>query len=200
MANAKITGTDGYGVRAEVLADQYESVTFEDVHHDILHLLPRFPCRALDVGAGSGRDAAALARLGHAVTAVEPTVELRQHGQRLHRRMDIRWIDDGLPDLSTLTGETFDLIMLTAVLMHLDGSERRAALGQLAKRLSPRGLLAMTLRHGPVPVGRRMFEVSGREVAEMLARDGLTLIHEGRYGDMLGRDAVTWTSLVFRNG
>ena len=45
-------------------------------------LIPATPSRVLDVGAGTGRDAAALAALGHSVVAVEPTPELRAHGQR----------------------------------------------------------------------------------------------------------------------
>ncbi|MGQ3357308.1 MAG: class I SAM-dependent methyltransferase, partial [Phreatobacter sp.] len=71
--------TAGYAEEAENLARQYESVTFEEVHAPLLHLLP-LSGRALDIGAGSGRDAAALAARGFAVTAVEPTAELRAEG------------------------------------------------------------------------------------------------------------------------
>lgn len=62
-----IPGTVGYGQAADVLAEQYESVTFTQVHQDTLHLLPAVPSRILDIGAGTGRDAAALAALGHQV-------------------------------------------------------------------------------------------------------------------------------------
>ena len=44
-----------------------------------VNLLPRPPGRALDVGAGTGRDAAWLARLGFQVVAVEPSGVLRGH-------------------------------------------------------------------------------------------------------------------------
>jgi len=80
---SRASGTEGYGETADALAKHYESVSFADVHREILHLIPATPSRALDVGAGTGRDAAALAALGHAVVAVEPTPELRAHGQRL---------------------------------------------------------------------------------------------------------------------
>jgi len=61
--------------------------------------------------------AAALAARGHRVTAVEPTAELRAHGQRLHGDAGIAWVDDALPDFASLraAGASFDLVMATAV-------------------------------------------------------------------------------------
>ncbi|MEV6117767.1 class I SAM-dependent methyltransferase [Streptomyces sp. NPDC052109] len=56
-----MAGTAGYGAAAEDLADQYESVTFAEVHREVLHLFPVRPSVVLDIGAGSGRDAAVLA-------------------------------------------------------------------------------------------------------------------------------------------
>ncbi len=78
----------------------------------------------MDIGAGTGRDAAALARRNFQVHAVEPTAKLRAHGQRLHMDSNIVWTDDSLPDLEQVHagGERFDLILMTAVLMHLNES------------------------------------------------------------------------------
>ena len=61
-----------YSERANEFAERYESVETEQVHETWLHLLPPRPGLALDVGAGSGRDAAWLAERGWEVTAVEP--------------------------------------------------------------------------------------------------------------------------------
>jgi SAM-dependent methyltransferase len=193
-----VSSTAGYAAAADSLARQYESVTFEEVHAPVLHLLPAGG-RALDVGAGTGRDAAALAERGFAVTAVEPTSELRAHGMRLHAAKAITWLDDGLPDLAVLAGraESFDLILLTAVWMHLDADERLRAMARIAAHLAPGGRLFMTLRHGPVPEGRRMFDVSGDETNALARANGLTsLLNEVR-PDMFGRDGVTWSVLGF---
>ena len=163
----KARGTEGYGESADALVKPYESLSFADVHRETLPLIPTTPSRVLDVGAGTGRDAAALANLGHTVVAVEPTPELRAHGQRLHRAAAITWIDDALPDLDKVhaRGERFDLVMLTAVWMHLDSSQRERAMARVAGLLQPGGLMTLLLRHGPVPAGRRMFEVSAAETA-----------------------------------
>ncbi|REN11303.1 class I SAM-dependent methyltransferase, partial [Mycobacterium tuberculosis] len=76
---------------------------------------PDVPARVLDIGAGSGRDAAALAALGHRVVAVEPTPELRAEGMRRHAALPIEWIDDHLPGLHRVQalGVRHDLILLT---------------------------------------------------------------------------------------
>ena len=177
---------------------RYEALPFADVHADVLHLLPPPPARVLDIGAGTGRDAAALAALGHAVTAVEPTTALRLGAQRLHPSPRIRWLDDHLPDLASVGG-AFDAVMLTAVWMHLDAVERASAMPVVAALVAPGGVLTMTLRHGPIPPGRRMFEVSMAETIALAEAEGLHCIDRstgdaGRYA----QPGVTWDRLTFR--
>lgn len=197
--NDTVAGTQGYGVDADALAEQYESVTFEEVHGALLHLYPAPPGRVLDLGAGTGRDAAALARLGHTVTAVEPTAELRALGERLHTDTALTWLDDALPGLGVLAGrgERFDLILLTAVWMHLDTAERARAMRSVAALLAPRGTLAMTVRSGPVPSGRRMFDVPEDETLALAGAAGLRVAHRGGRDDLHGRPGVRWSELVF---
>jgi len=111
------SGTEGYSDVAESLVQQYESISFGDVRKQILHLIPKPPARVLDLGAGTGRDAAGFAATGHIVTAVEPTTELRIRAMKLHVSPQIEWLDDSLPSLPVVSGrgETFDVVMLTAV-------------------------------------------------------------------------------------
>jgi SAM-dependent methyltransferase len=199
MGGGTVPGTAGYAEAAEALAKSYESIGFAEAQGPVLHLMPAAPSRVLDVGAGTGRDAAALAAMGHDVVAVEPTAELRAHARRLHADAAIEWVDDALPDLAVLcaSGRRFDLVLLTAVWMHLDQTERAAAMATVAGLLAPGGRMLLSLRHGPVPQGRRMFAVSAAETRALAARHGLACIHESRCGDMLGRPEVGWTYLGF---
>ncbi|MFD0401478.1 class I SAM-dependent methyltransferase [Kitasatospora sp. NPDC127121] len=194
-----LSSTAGYAEAAEELAVQYESVTFAEVHADLLHSYPPPPAAVLDVGAGTGRDAAALAALGHPVVAVEPTAELRSVAERLHAGSGVRWVADALPELPHLSAgaERFDLVLLTAVWMHLAPAERALAMAALGRLLAPGGRLALTLRHGPVPPGRRMFDVPPEETVALAAAQGLRLLHRAERGDLHGRSGVRWTSLVF---
>jgi SAM-dependent methyltransferase len=198
QGKGSVPGTAGYAEQADDLVESYESVIFDDLYRPLIELLPEGG-KAMDVGAGTGRDAAALARRGFRVHAVEPTAELRAHAQRLHPDPDIVWIDDSLPDLPQVhaRGERFDLILMTAVWMHLDESERNRALFLIAKLLVVRGRIFMTVRKGPVPAGRRMFEVPIDPLVAQAQDVGLKLLRRYEFADMLGRRDVSWTMLAF---
>jgi SAM-dependent methyltransferase len=203
MPPRQVSGTEGYAAEADVLARQYESITFADAHRPYLHLIPTAPSRVLDIGAGTGRDAAALAEMGHQVIAAEPTAELRAHAARLHPSPRIEWLDDSLPDLAVLgaRGEPFDLVMMTAVWMHLDEDQRRRAMPKVAGLVRPGGTLILSLRYGPVPPGRRMFAVTADETIALAADAGLALMHQfDNQPGGFGRTDVSWTKLVFRKG
>ncbi|MFD8596680.1 class I SAM-dependent methyltransferase [Kitasatospora sp. NPDC059646] len=191
--------TAGYADAAEALAEQYESVTFAEVHREVLHLFPTGPATVLDIGAGSGRDAAALAAAGHRVTAVEPTAPLRELGRARHARHPVDWVDDALPDLPSLTGR-YDLILLTAVWMHLDAGQRAAAMATLARLLADGGRIVLSLRHGPVPAGRRMFPVDAAETVALARSHGLAPLHLAHREDPHARAGVSWTYLALHAG
>ena len=72
--------TDYYSDNANALFERYTALDFETVHAELLSCLPDTPGAALDVGAGAGRDALALAKRGWEVVAVEPAQRLRQLG------------------------------------------------------------------------------------------------------------------------
>lgn len=200
MTDKDRASTAGYAEEADKLAETYESLTFEQAHRRWLHLVPSVPSEVLDIGAGTGRDAAGLARLGHRVTAAEPVAQMRAHGLRLHADVAIEWIDDILPHLRGVLAlrRRFDLVLMTAVWMHLDAGERQIAMGTIAGLMAPGSALLMSLRHGPVPQGRRMFDVSAEETRDLARRHGLDCIHEGTADDMLRRGGVHWTYLAFR--
>lgn len=191
-------GTAGYEKDLDSLVRKFEGISFADLHREVLPLLPAAPTLILDVGAGSGRDAAALVALGHQVIAVEPSAGLRERGQALHPAPEITWIDDALPELSSIRG-SFDVVMLTAVWMHLVIEERPRAMRRIASLLNPGGFASLTLRHGPVPEGRRMFEVSGTDTIGLAEAAGLEpIVHLENQVALSGAPGVTWTRLAFR--
>lgn len=201
MADHPASGTEGYAARAQMLASRWDAVAFADLHAPILPLLPPCPARVLDIGAGSGRDAAEFARMGYQVVAVEPVTELRSRAAERHASSRIAWVDDSLPHLKALAGPPFDVVMLTAVWMHLDAAERAQAIRRVASLIAPGGLMSMSLRHGPPPDGRRMFEVSAAETVALATAQGLDICLQSTSGSVqrANRDAgITWTRLAFR--
>ncbi len=62
------------------------------------------------------------------------------------------------------------------------------------------GQILMSLRHGPVPPGRRMFDVSADETIALAAGHGLSAHHCVTREDMLDRADVHWSFLGLRRG
>lgn len=194
-----VSGTENYAAEAPELLKRYESISFADAYRSVMHLIPREPGRVLDIGAGTGRDAAGFAELGHTVLAVEPTAEMRRGAMALHPSPAIEWLDDSLPDLTSVRarGEQFDLVTMTAVWMHLDAQQRQKAMPYVAALVRSGGLLVMTLRHGPVPPGRRMFEVSAEETIGLAQPLELRCVLNQPAQPSLRQPGVSWTRLAF---
>lgn len=202
-AASVVPGTEGYAEDAEWLIPRYESVCVVDKYETVRHWLPARASTVLDIGAGTGLDAAWFAGKGHAVLAVEPTKALREAAARLHRSSRIEWLDDSLPALVE-TGKTrrrFELILVTAVWGHLAACERRQAMARIAALLEPGARLIMSLRKGPAPPNRRVFEVTAEETMELAQQNGLGVSWHGQAPSVqaLNRQAgVTWSWMVFQ--
>lgn len=189
-----------YDANAEAVVAQYEKVKSEAVHDWLQDLLPRKSASVLDIGAGSGRDAAWLAANGHDVVAVEPSVSMRTAAVALHGNPAINWFDDRLPTLGEVSrsGMSFDLTLLSAVWMHVPESDRPRAFRKMINLLRPGGLVAITLRRGPADLERGFLPVSPEEV-ETLARDhGAFVERHTEAMDLLGRDDVRWIQMAIR--
>lgn len=117
----EVLGTSGYSEFVSRFCDLGESIDFRDLHACILHLLPETGAKVLDIGAGTGRDAAALAAMGHSVVAVEPMDEFLAAGRARHSSLEIRWVSDSLPALREFPTERgeFDFVLCHAVWQHL---------------------------------------------------------------------------------
>ena len=201
MTSVQVSGTEGYADEAEDLFKRYEGIPAADAHRAARHLIPAAPSRVLDIGSGTGRDAAWFASMGHRVVAVEPTDALRLPAMVLHPSPQIEWLNDSLPELALVRrrGERFDLAMLTAVWMHLD-ARRQCAMPNLAALVREGGTVIMKIRHGPVPAGRRMFEITPEETIELARMQDLHPVLNLRTQSSQEQNraaGVEWTNLAF---
>lgn len=188
-----------YSANASELAKQYNSVPFDEVHKAWLNEIPK-DGMVLDVGAGSGRDARYLAAKGLGVVAVEPANGIRELAQQYTVSNPIHWIADSLPELTEVfrLQTKFDLILLSAVWMHIAPSSRERAFRKLSSLLKPNGKLIISLRHGSCNDERTMYDVSADELAQFASQFGLTyrLLTNEQIADTLGRDGVTWQTVM----
>jgi len=187
-----------YNQEADRLVHQYESISFEELNQQTISLLPSSPCQVLDVGAGSGRDAAWFADQGYQVTAIEPAVELLKRAKIIHPSLKISWYEDSLPQLllvKTLSN-SFDLIWLSAVWMHLPQSDRPAAFANLDALLNRAGRMMFTLRHGPAPQGREFHPVSVEEILSLAANHNMKSVLVAETADSFQRPEISWHTVM----
>jgi len=190
-----------YDQHAEALSNQYNAIASEAIHRSWLkNHLSKTPGFACDIGAGSGRDANWLASKGWDVVAVEPSAEMRERAMQASLP-SVTWLDDALPHLNKLRslGHRFDLILLSAVWMHVSPSARERAFRILSELLKPSGVLVITLRHGSDEQEnalRGFNSVPAEEVLEYARSRAVALTDRFCTPDQ-SRDHVSWETLVF---
>ncbi|MCW8962810.1 MAG: class I SAM-dependent methyltransferase [Gammaproteobacteria bacterium] len=198
--NTSTNTFDIYSEQAETLAEKYESRSFAEIHAGIVDLLPAAPGRILDIGAGSGRDAAWFADHRYQVTAVEPARRLREAAQSRHPQQGITWLDDRLPDLSNVfqLGKQFNLVWMSAVWMHVLPASRQTAFANIVSLLHPGGRVMISLREGPFPKDRVMYATSLDEIEALANEDDLSILCVKKTGDKLQRSDVSWQSVMLQ--
>lgn len=189
-----------YDSEVHELSEKYESVPSAVIHNDLLRFLPSAPATILDIGAGTGRDAAWFCKLGFEVVAVEPSKAFLEVARRMHPDSRITWIRDQLPELTQLLRQnmTFDVIVLSAVWMHIAPNDRKRVFRKLVSLLKPGGVISISLRHGPHRISESTHEVTSFELEQLAVHRGLSIGAISKSDDCLSRDAVKWETVILR--
>ena len=191
-----------YSENAPTLASKYNALNPEALHASWSHFIPDEPGIALDIGAGSGRDADWLAEKGWDVIAVEPCKEFRELAKQ-DGHANVIWQDDELPELKSLrtAGHRFNLMLLSGVWMHVLPNKRERTFRIISELLAPGGLLVFTLRLGTDErenLERGFFPVSSDELENYAKQRALAQVLNTGSEDHLARSNVRWETLVFQ--
>jgi phage repressor protein C with HTH and peptisase S24 domain/SAM-dependent methyltransferase len=208
-----------YDEHAAEFASRYAHADVTALHGLLLrYLVPG--SRVLEIGCGSGRDAAFLAENGFAVTATDPSpamlataraavpaLALESHSKQ-HYPPAVRFVETAfpLPAGEPPPGEGFDAVIALAVAMHIPDLELFEFAFQVRGLLRAGGtfiLSASTGRPGLDATGRdgqgRLFcERPADELRLLFQRLGFRFIAQHDADDGLGRRDVAWFTLVFR--
>lgn len=160
--------------------------------------------RVLDIGAGSGRDAARLLANGFDVYGVEPSEALWQASIVAHPELSNRLEGASLPELGQPFGGGFDGILCSAVLMHVPGHEMFDAAMSIRSLLNAHGRLLISL---PLSRGEgltlerdgngRLFKAyTAEEIQLLFERLGFQLIGRWDTEDALARSGTSWYTLL----
>jgi SAM-dependent methyltransferase len=146
-----------YGSRAAGYAAEWEDE--QDAPEDLYALLLQYfkPGTVLDIGCGSGRDAAWLAAQGYAVTGFDSSPELLAEARRRHP--EVPYALASLPQLAELGSLQAQNVLCETVLMHLPANEVREAAARLYQLLVPGGTLYVSWR---VTIGPDVRDPAGR--------------------------------------
>ncbi len=160
-----------YSQNASRLADQYGQMDRRKVHAASLPILDTpEPLKVLDAGCGSGADAKWLAtEFGHHVVAAEPS-DLINEAMSRNAHPNVEFVRDRLPDLPLISerGDSFDVILSSAVLQELGPEEREKAIETMVNLTKPGGSLIITY---PSPASREgQQSIPDAEVAAILAK------------------------------
>ncbi|MCK6447807.1 MAG: class I SAM-dependent methyltransferase [Planctomycetes bacterium] len=143
--------------------------------------------RALDLGAGFGATALALAESGLCVTAVDASDELCAELERSRGASSIRVVRADLVEFAANDVERYELVLCVGdTLTHLESFERVLALADaLAERVAVGGRLVLGFRDlaGPAPEGAaRFFHVRSDDTRTLTCfldyRDEHVLVHD----------------------
>jgi SAM-dependent methyltransferase len=141
---------------------------------------------------------------GFEVWAVEPSEVMRREAQKRHAEAAITWLDDHLPELdhtrmaASQDGVSFDFILMSAVWMHLAPPLRVTAFKNLMGLLAAGGILAVTLRCGPAPAEREMYEVTEEEIRQLSTEYGATVLRCLSAPDQSGRSEISWIQMALQ--
>jgi SAM-dependent methyltransferase len=173
----------------------------------------------LDVGAGSGRDVAAMIDGGFHAFGVEPSTDMLQKALHLHPSLRGRLAQVALPRLGRPFSERvpggFDAVVCSAVLMHLDPDEMLQALESMVEQLrvptsddveatSPALFVSLPHMEPSRLVGHR--DRDGRQfhnhdpdpVRAHLSRLGVSFKQEIDSHAVFASTGTVWKTLVFR--
>ena len=176
-----------YTDNATALIDQYQRLKADIVHSAWVSYLPIKPGLALDIGAGSGRDALWLAEKGWQVAAIEPCDALRGN---IPQHENIQIINASLPQLNCHLEKSYDLILVSAVWMHLTVSQQQQAIIRLQGLLNRGGLLIITWRNQAGEIDRQFETVNERVLR------GAEIIETQDKADRAG---VIWKCAIIKN-
>ncbi|MCG8563784.1 MAG: class I SAM-dependent methyltransferase [Desulfobacterales bacterium] len=192
-----------YAANGTQLAQRYEKAEVSDLHTALLNAFPP-KSRLLELGCGSGRDMAFMARNNFQVTAIDASPSMIRAAQELHHELKdaihLGTLPDGFPDHLG----TFDGIFSIAVLMHLSRPEIEVALKNIKAHLIPRGLFFFSVPIQRDDVHQDEFDEKGRRFTTMTQLEWLNCCRENGFEsinithtqDGLGRPGIQWMNCL----
>jgi SAM-dependent methyltransferase len=193
-----------YEESASELAGRYETADMADFHGILIRHLPS-ACSILEVGCGSGRDAAFLLKHGYEITAMDASHQMLEEAAKRHPELAPRLHVAAVPFDSDcpLLRLKFSAVLVIALVMHLTDDELKETINQFRGILNPGGTVILSasigreeIANGRDPNGRLYIERPPSDIEKLFLGGGFERIASYQNSDSLDRP-VKWFTLVF---
>ena len=194
-----------YDENAPDLAATYESVDFSRLDSAFAQVLEP-GCRVLELGCGSGRDAAALSGRGFDVTAVDGSDAMIREAGRLHPELRGRLTHLRLPDTLPFETDSFHGAYSWAMIMHLPEDELPKLFAEIARVVAAGGVFGYSVNTerggldtgGNDARGRHFTCLTAAEWEQHHRRVGFETIYNEETDDIVGRPGIRWVTFFAR--
>lgn len=196
-----------YQQHAAELARSYESADVAEIHQRLCRAFPP-GAQLLELGGGSGRDAAAMLAAGFEVTLSDGSPAMLEQAEKLHPELRGRTLLHRCPAPLPLEHGTLDGVYALAMLMHLPREQIDPTIAEVARVLKPGGRLVLSVPFARDDIvsddgrdagGRRFTSLAPEQWAGICAGQGLQLQQSEQCPDGLGRQGISWVSMLLEN-
>jgi len=201
-----------YEENAETVCARYEAVDLTETLDRIVAGLPA-GARILELGSGSGRDAAYLLRRGFDVVGLDGSAHMVERAVRHHPELEGRLHVHPLPAPLPFVDDSFEAVVSLATLMHLEESAAASVLAECRRVLAretaymeptSRPIVAVSVpaRRGDVGaggrdnLGRRFMALGEDQWKDLVCANKLEVTDTWRTADAGGRIGITWMTIV----
>ena len=196
---------DFYNKNAAEISYRYEQAEVTKLWQAFSEILETGQ-KVLEIGCGSGRDAAYITKLGCDVHAIDGSIELCKKAVELHPELEKKISFHPLPEPLPFADKEFDAVISVACLMHLQLNEIETVLMEIKRVLMAGGLalISVPIQRDDVDnakvdcCGRQFTLISVSDWRDKFNKTGLKVIETKINQDGLGRAGVLWANFILK--
>ena len=193
---------DYYNRNAHQIADSYEIQRPHRLYELISLFFKTADHITLDLGCGSGQDAAHLKSKDYKVIGLDASEEMIREAKIRHPGIEFR--NGSLPALSDLMDACVDNLLCSGVFMHLGEEDLIPAAINCRRVMKEQGVLILTFRDNDSnssqsPGDTRLFTIiSPGRLAMLFESLGMRVLYQEMANDLTGR-GHQWQTLIVQN-
>ena len=188
---------DRYNIKKTEITKLHKSLTPHELYAEISKQFPK-GSSVLDVGCGTGRDCAWLAQNGFRPLGADASFGMLESAKL--ECPGVSFINDSLPNLLKIENETFDNVLCSAVIMHLQENDIALAISNLLRVVRKNGVVIITYRGSATfeirEDGKLYTPLKPAQIIEYIQNNSASILsHDQNIEQGRGH---TWHNFIFR--